>query len=40
VANPTHYAQGIYNGLSITMTPQIGFTSITVNLTVENFIAL
>ena len=40
VANPTHYASGIYNGLSITMTPQIGFTSITVNLTVEGFIAL
>jgi hypothetical protein len=40
VANPTHYAQGIYNGLSITMTPQIGFEAITINLTVENFIAL
>jgi hypothetical protein len=38
--NPTHYALQIYNGLSITMTPQNGFTSITINLTVENFVTL
>ena len=36
-ANPSDYEDGIYNGLSATITPQNGFTSITFNLNVSNF---
>ena len=37
-ANPTDYANQIYNGLSCTMTPQMGFQSITFNLAVTDFV--
>ena len=36
-ANPTDYAAGIYNGLSVSYTPTTGFTQITFNVTVSNF---
>jgi hypothetical protein len=35
-ANPTHYALGIYNGLSVIIATQQGFQTITFNLTVTN----
>ena len=35
--NPSDYAIGKYNGLSATIIPQNGFTSITFNLNVSNF---
>lgn len=38
LANPTHYRQGIYNGLSITFTPLSGFRSITININVTDFV--
>jgi hypothetical protein len=36
-ANPTNYASGVYNGLSATITPQTGFTSITFNIDATQF---
>lgn len=39
-ANPGQYAQGIYNGLSCTITPLRGFTSITFYVNVTNIVAL
>jgi hypothetical protein len=38
IANPTHYRQGIYNGLSVTFTPLAGFRSITVDINVTDFV--
>lgn len=38
-ANPSHYRQGIYNGLSITFTPLRGFERITVNVNVTDFVS-
>jgi hypothetical protein len=38
-ANPSHYRQGIYNGLSITFTPLRGFERITVNINVTDFVS-
>lgn len=35
-ANPTDYQNGIYNGISVTFTPNRGFKSITLNLAVSN----
>jgi hypothetical protein len=35
-ANPTDYAAGIYNGLSVTVTPSRGFTAITFAMTVSD----
>lgn len=37
--NPSDYPAGIYNGLSCTLTPARGFTSITFNLVVSDFVA-
>lgn len=37
--NPNDYAQGVYNGISIIFTPQIGFDSITVNINVTDFVS-
>lgn len=34
--NPTNYAAGIYNGIAMTFVPQLGFKSITFNVTVSN----
>jgi hypothetical protein len=36
--NPNDYAAGIYNGLALTFTPQLGFTSITFNIQVDQFV--
>ncbi|HET8685902.1 MAG TPA: hypothetical protein VFM18_04475, partial [Methanosarcina sp.] len=36
--NPTHYALGIYNGLSLVATPARGFISITFNLNVTDVV--
>lgn len=36
--NPTHYAAGIYNGLTVIYTPARGFTSITFNVLVTDFV--
>lgn len=36
--SPSHYREGIYNGLSITFTPQLGFLSITVDINVTDFV--
>jgi len=36
--NPNDYFEGVYNGLSLVMTPQIGFKSITFNISVTDFI--
>lgn len=38
IANPSHYRQGIYNGLSITFTPLQGFRSITIDINVTDFV--
>jgi hypothetical protein len=38
-ANPNDYANEIYNGLSVAMTPQLGFKQITFNLSVSAFVA-
>lgn len=38
-ANPTHYRQGIYNGLSFTFTPLRGFESITINIVATDFVS-
>jgi len=38
VDNPNDYLEGIYNGFSLVMTPQIGFKSITFNISVTDFI--
>lgn len=35
--NPSDYAAGTYNGLSVTYTPSKGFKSITFNVNVQNF---
>ncbi len=35
--NPSDYAAGTYNGLSVTYTPSRGFKSITFNVQVQNF---
>jgi hypothetical protein len=35
--NPTDYPAGIYNGLSVTYTPQRGFITITFNIAVSSF---
>jgi hypothetical protein len=35
-ANPTDYANGIYNGLSVTISTQQGFLTITFNLVISN----
>ena len=37
-ANPTHYALGIYNGLSVSYITQNGFLSITFNIAVTQFV--
>ena len=37
--NPSDYPAGIYNGLSLTFTPNRGFKSITFNITVSDFAA-
>lgn len=34
--NPSNYKSGIYNGLALTATPQLGFDSITFNFTATN----
>ena len=36
-ANPTDYAKGIYKGFACTVTPQLGFESITFNLQASTF---
>jgi hypothetical protein len=36
-ANPTDYAAGVYNGFAATVTPQVGFLSITFNLSAVTF---
>jgi hypothetical protein len=36
-ANPANYAAGIYKGFSVTITPQTGFLSITVNIDATSF---
>ena len=38
-ANPNDYKTGTYNGLSVTLTPQNGFLSITFYLTVTDFVS-
>jgi hypothetical protein len=38
-ANPSDYANGVYNGFSVTCTPLRGFASITFNVNVTNFVA-
>lgn len=38
-ASPSDYKAGIYNGLSITMTPLGGFQKITINITATDFVA-
>lgn len=38
-ANPSDYAAGIYDGLACTITPQLGFLTITFNLDATNFVA-
>ena len=38
-ANPNDYAAGVYNGLSLTYTPNRGFTAITMNINVTDFLA-
>jgi hypothetical protein len=38
-ANPNDYANEVYNGLSVAMTPQLGFRQITFNLSVSAFVA-
>lgn len=37
--NPSDYANGIYNGLSVTYTPARGFIAITINITATDFVA-
>lgn len=37
--NPNDYGNEIYNGLSVAMTPQLGFRQITFNLSVSAFVA-
>ncbi len=39
-ANPSDYAQGVYNGLACTITPLRGFLSITFYINVTNIVAL
>ena len=39
VENPNDYAVGAYNGISVEYTPLRGFESITINVTVTNFVA-
>lgn len=36
--NPTHYRQGIYNGLTMVYTPLIGFEHITFNIQLTDFV--
>lgn len=36
--NPSDYINEVYNGISITATPQLGFLSITVNIDVTDFV--
>lgn len=36
-ANPSTYAQGVYGGFTVVMTPQLGFTQIIFNLLVTQF---
>lgn len=36
-ANPSTYAQGVYGGFTIVMTPQLGFTQIIFNLSATSF---
>ena len=38
--NNAQYAQGVYNGLSCTVTPLRGFTSITFYISVDSFVAI
>lgn len=38
-ANPTDFEEGIYNGLQFAMTPNRGFSQITVNMNVTDFVA-
>ena len=38
-SNPSDYPLGVYNGLAVSYTPARGFTSITVNVNVTDFIA-
>ena len=38
-ANPNDYANGVYNGLALTYTPNRGFISITMNINVTDFLA-
>lgn len=35
--NPNDYSQGVYNGLSLEFTPQLGFTNIIFNMNVTDF---
>ena len=37
-ANPNDYGNGVYSGLSVAMTPQLGFKQIVFNLNVTNFV--
>ena len=39
-ANPSDYSQGVYRGMSIVYTPQLGFTQIIFNVLVEDFVAI
>lgn len=36
--NPNDYSKGIYNGLAVTYTPQLGFKLVTFNVTVSGFV--
>jgi hypothetical protein len=40
VTNPSDYSQGIYKGMTIVYTPQLGFTQIVFNVLVEDFVAV
>lgn len=37
-ANPNDFSQGIYNGFAIAFTPNRGFTTVTINLNVTDFV--
>jgi len=38
-ANPTDYSIGKYAGLSVALTPQLGFKQIVFNINITNFVA-